>query len=1301
MLIIKIHGSSVDTFTIGQGKGGDKFVSSGPEDIQWDDAVNIWRLSRLQVGAGSTTEAPFKLTSGSLTTVPDDGAMEYDGSHLYFTVGASRFQIDQQGSAPNSFVQNGNAFGALATLGTTDNNDLRFIVNNVERTRLLTGGNFIIAGTSVLAGEILRVNQLAQDPSGNTYGVYFDANFVATSVDFNQHTGFTLVTQASGNSNHTAVSGFVSRTSNSSSAKTTTLNGISAIVGNSSTGRTTNLTCITAEVDSPGTGIVDTLVAIDVSAIDISTANAVYGLRVADLNQAGADSKYGVYVGDISNAITTAYAIYSSGGQSYHAGNFGFGVTVPTARIHAAAGTATAGTAPIKLTSGTALGTAEDGAFEYHSSHLYFTIGSTRFQLDQQGPTGSAFVQNGNAFGALATLGTTDGYDLRFITNNAEVVRISSTGGYVGIGTSDFDGTPAVGKLIVKGSTNDASTNILVLRDSDEANVLTVDTDGKIRAIYASSYSLFGDTTSVGTYNTADCLVAVRSVTGTNGARAFAGSAESSSVSATTTASMQGINGFCRVTTASTANFTTTGSGGALRNRYYIFHQGTGTVSKASAISVGHAVGDTATGNSGVITEAVGINVETPGFQATAAIGTFYGLFVQGGAATITNRYGLYLENMVGGTNRWGVYQVGATDSNYFAGFVGIGATSAAASEALRVTKSFTNPAASVLSAYFDCSVTVSVADSYNHGCKASGLVLNGTQNFTGNIANQLTTTYSGSTATVSLVQNYRSVVGCSNSGGITSAIGYHAESYSAGAGTVSVMEGFRASVDGALATSYIGFRVNTMSTTRVGSTKYGIYIDSISGGSTNWAIYSNATCNSYMAGSLTLGVGAPTGSTLLLSKSVAGTADYYSLFQAETINSTVTTAYRGFVSQPYTAVASFTLPNIYHFQAMQGTFGAGSSVTTQTGFHAHGAMIGATNNMGFRGDLAAASGRWNLYMAGTAQNWIASNTGIGPAVSTPTAYLHLGAGTSAASTAPLKFTAGTNLGTIEAGAMEFDGTNLYFSPSTTRYTVMFNPMTTQYDLIIGGAAGVANRIAKGANNTVLGVNGSGVVTYLNSLPATLLDINGATEFTGTPDGANDSLVFYNSAAGGNRKILLNTLAKKKRTIALSAQGAILPVTSPATEVTAELATNKRSYRALEFSASVTNGAEWLITMPPEYDGGTVTILVQWLSTTAGAATNNGVRWSVAAIASNDSDAFDAAWGTAVAFTDTYDAAHVANDLRISSESSAITIAGSPAGGSLVSIRLQRLGADAADTFAGTARLLKMVMKYGENKWSA
>lgn len=58
------------------------------------------------------------------------------------------------------------------------------------------------------------------------------------------------------------------------------------------------------------------------------------------------------------------------------------------------AGAAGVGLAPLYLQAGTALQTPADGALEYHASHLYFTIGSTRYQLDQQGGITNAAANN-------------------------------------------------------------------------------------------------------------------------------------------------------------------------------------------------------------------------------------------------------------------------------------------------------------------------------------------------------------------------------------------------------------------------------------------------------------------------------------------------------------------------------------------------------------------------------------------------------------------------------------------------------------------------------------------------------------------------------------------------------------------------------------------------------------------------------------------------------------------------------------------------------------------------------------------
>ena len=62
------------------------------------------------------------------------------------------------------------------------------------------------------------------------------------------------------------------------------------------------------------------------------------------------------------------------------------------------------------------------------------------------------------------------------------------------------------------------------------------------------------------------------------------------------------------------------------------------------------------------------------------------------------------------------------------------------------------------------------------------------------------------------------------------------------------------------------------------------------------------------------------------------------------------------------------------------------------------------------------------------------ASVGIGTA--TPTAYLHLGAGTADANTAPLKLTAGTFLTTPEAGAIEYDGDHFTITNLTHRKVI-------------------------------------------------------------------------------------------------------------------------------------------------------------------------------------------------------------------------------------------------------------------------
>jgi hypothetical protein len=74
-----------------------------------------------------------------------------------------------------------------------------------------------------------------------------------------------------------------------------------------------------------------------------------------------------------------------------------------------------------------------------------------------------------------------------------------------------------------------------------------------------------------------------------------------------------------------------------------------------------------------------------------------------------------------------------------------------------------------------------------------------------------------------------------------------------------------------------------------------------------------------------------------------------------------------------------------------------------------------------------------------------ASEAGVGIGMSTPTARLHLAAGTTSAATAPLKFTNGANLTAAEAGTMEFSACH-WMSDNVSSRQAIVGCGCSQYD---------------------------------------------------------------------------------------------------------------------------------------------------------------------------------------------------------------------------------------------------------------
>lgn len=132
----------------------------------------------------------------------------------------------------------------------------------------------------------------------------------------------------------------------------------------------------------------------------------------------------------------------------------------------------------------------------------------------------------------------------------------------------------------------------------------------------------------------------------------------------------------------------------------------------------------------------------------------------------------------------------------------------------------------------------------------------------------------------------------------------------------------------------------------------------------------------------------------------------------------------------------------------------------------------------------------------------------IGASGTAPLALLHLLGGTTAASSAPLKFTSGTNMTTAEAGSVEYDGSNLYFTPTgTIRKTIATN--------IVSRTTAATAAVASVATQTVGAADASYIVSA-NVLvtTATTHSFNVTVAYTDEGNTARTATLNFSTLAG-------------------------------------------------------------------------------------------------------------------------------------------------------------------------------------------
>jgi len=135
-------------------------------------------------------------------------------------------------------------------------------------------------------------------------------------------------------------------------------------------------------------------------------------------------------------------------------------------------------------------------------------------------------------------------------------------------------------------------------------------------------------------------------------------------------------------------------------------------------------------------------------------------------------------------------------------------------------------------------------------------------------------------------------------------------------------------------------------------------------------------------SGGLGIGTTALAGNTLRVSKNITGAVNSIGIYQDGSIRSDVTNNANYFATYTSIQNTAFTLSNLTHYRAGSPSTFTGATVVNQNGFFVESGLTGASNNYGFRGLIPSGTGRWNLFMDGTAQNYLSGSLGIG--VTTP-----------------------------------------------------------------------------------------------------------------------------------------------------------------------------------------------------------------------------------------------------------------------------------------------------------------------------
>ena len=300
---------------------------------------------------------------------------------------------------------------------------------------------------------------------------------------------------------------------------------------------------------------------------------------------------------------------------------------------------------------------------------------------------------------------------------------------------------------------------------------------------------------------------------------------------------------------------------------------------------------------------------------------------------------------------------------------------------------------------------------------------------------------------------------------------------------------------------------------------------------------------------------------------------------------------------------------------------------------------------------------------------------------------------TSGAYTVQFKYTSGSGdsftFGTTDKGdqlvfATANDGTNpdIYTLPAGT--VTLAGTQTLTNKTLTSPKIGTSILDTNGNELALLTATGSAVNEFTIA--------NAATGNGPTLSATGETNVDINLNPKGTGVLKSATAAIKiagKETIWVPAAAMYGPTTNPADAAQVETTATRPDLKVFDFDASTKQYTQFTIAMPKSWNEGTLTYQVYWSPST----TNTGnCIFGLQGVACADSDTIDVAYGTAIEVTDA--GIGTVEDQQITSESSAMTVAGSPAAGEQTYFQLYRDAADGSDTFTGESRVLGVKLFY-------